>query len=429
MSEPFVHLHNHGMASLLDGFSTPEEMADRASSLEQPAIALTDHGTMAGALKFQEACDEKGIKPLIGIEGYFCEDIDRREKDDQIYHIGLIARTQEGLKKLFKLSDIGWNRGFYKKPRLDFKVFEEVCPGKDNDIIVLSGCLDGLLSHHIRRDEVDIARDNNDKLASKFNNYFIEIQPWNPPELNHALLDIAGVGGLPVVATADSHYSYPEDKEAEEVNLMIQQYGVMKDSEKNRVSTTFMESRRKNSVMDKLDFLYPNRRLRFDKIDNHIMALGDLEDKMEEQGIKGPDIYTNTVDIASMCDARLEIGQNYFPAFNKRIKSDKYLRELATDRLEELALSKDSRYVERLEEELEVITRLGFEDYMLVIWDIVNYAHNQDIMTTPGRGSVGGSLLAYVLGITSIDPIKHGLLFFRFLNLELEYDPKFTVIK
>jgi DNA polymerase-3 subunit alpha len=404
------------MGSLLDGFPTPEEIVDRAIAIGHDSIAVTDHGSMAASLQFYLAAKKKGIKPIVGVEGYFTLDRHSREKDARIHHMGLLAKNYEGYQNLCQISDIAWNQGFYKKPRFDIEVLNAHSKG----IIALSGCMDGVVSWHLRNGDTDSAVEWHMILKDLFkDDYFIEIQPWNPDGLNKELIELAEHTGVKIVATADSHYCTQEDSLAEEVALLINQQGEMKVREKEDVKGQFEESRtRFTNPMARINFLYPNRRLRFDGINNYIMTRRNLELRMLDAGYDIPEAYDNTLEVAERIDDwELPLQQDYLPKFVRNVNSDDYLTDLAFDKLRDRKLD-SPEYVDRLAEELDVIKKLGFADYMLIIWDACNWAKNNDIMTGPGRGSVGGSLLAYVLGITRVDPMKHGLLFWRFLNVD-----------
>jgi DNA polymerase-3 subunit alpha len=421
----FVHLHVHTMGSLLDGFATPEEVAARANTLEQPAVAITDHGSLACTVKFYEECRKNGVKPIIGVEAYLADDMSSRNKEDAIYHIGFLAKNNEGLQKLFRISEAAWNIGFYKKPRVDLDFLSSLSSGKESDLVALTGCVDGILSRSLAGDTPYTPQDVIEKL-SLFEHLFVEVQPWNPPELNEALLAVADSNGLQVVVTADAHYADKDDKVAAEVGLLLSQVSSFKDSDRERAMGLFTESRRYD-LMERINFLWPNRRLRFDKYDNYLLSRTEIEKFMVGMGIDRTDIYDNTVAIADLCDVELALGGNNLPRFSKMTDSAEFLKEVAWERFEKLGLGEE--YVSRLEDELDIVIKSGFADYFLIIWDMVHASKTNGIMVGPGRGSVGGSLLAYVLGITEVDPIKFNLIFWRFLNLEIQYDPKFREIK
>jgi DNA polymerase-3 subunit alpha len=411
------------MGSLLDGFSTPQEAVDRAVSINHSAIAITDHGTLSATLQFHNYAKDKGIKPIIGIEAYICEDINQKEKTSQNFHVVLLAQNQIGLKNLYVMSDIGWNQGFYRRPRIDPSVLNDYNEG----IVCLSACMNGFVAQAILDGNKSEAVRRNEIYKDIFGDrYFVELQPWNDPELNKGLIEIAGE--IPMVVTTDAHYAEQENKLAEEVSLIIAQSSSFGQKHKKILQEKFKESRNISNDLNRINYLHPDRKLRYDHIDNYLMTRKNLEFRMKEQGIDRSDIYDNTVDIAETCNVNIEIGKDYFPAFSKKFDSFDYLKDLAFDNLSQMGLD-NPEYINRLEEELGVIRVLNFSDYILVIWDMVHYAHSKNILVGPGRGSVGGSLLAYILGITKIDPIKHDLLFWRFLNVDIEYNPGFAEIK
>lgn len=423
MGDAFVHLHNHSMASLLDGFSTPHEIASRAAELGQSAIAITDHGSMAATIMFYEACRDNNIKPLFGVEAYITPDIGIRDKDAKIYHGVFIARNIRGLTKLFKLSEIAWTSGFYKKPRLDVKTLRDVCGDSEEDIIWLTGCIDGVLSHSLRGDSVAAAI--RDEMLSVFKYRFAEIQPWNDKGLNDSICEFAESRGLDVVATSDAHYPSPAEKAAAEVALLLSQFSVMKKSERD-VAEARSKRLHSSDILKKIDELWPHRRLSFSSYQNHISSRAEMSRLMGGYDFA----LDNTIMVSELCDdISLDVNQtSRIPRFDRRHDSAGLLKEIATEGLQRLGLDNDERYVKRLEEELLVVTRLGFADYFLIIWDMVHVCRASGIMVGPGRGSVGGSLLAYCLGITEIDPVRFNLTFWRFLNVDFEYDPKFSVI-
>lgn len=423
--DDFVHLHVHSMGSLLDGLPTPAEIIERVKELDQPAVALTDHGSMAAMLQFGKAAKANGVKPLFGVEGYLTDDLDVKDKESATYHIGLIAKTDEGLKNLYKLTDIAWNRGFYKKPRIDLDTLNAYREG----VIALSGCMNGCISDNLLNGKVEEAVQWHKDLTQAVDDVYIEIQPWNPPGLNEDLIEL-NKDAAPVVVTADTHYCKQEDKFAEEVALLIQTVTQMKLTDRQRVYGNFAESRKISNEFDRLDYLHPDRSMSFKDIDNYIMSRRNLENKFPEgTGYVDGSYYSNTVALANSVMVEVPESADFFPTFSSSVQSDDYLREISFEGLEQLKLAGKPEYVERLEEELEIIKRLKFSDYMLVVWDIVAWAKAQGIMVGPGRGSVGGSLLAYTLGITEVDPLKYGLLFWRFLNISVAYEPRFEVIE
>lgn len=414
LKNDFVSLHTHSHGSLLDGFPLPSEIVARVAALDQSAVAITDHGSMATIIDFYEAANTQGVKPIAGVEAYLAADRFSKEKTDEIYHLGVLAKNNNGLNNLYHLSRMAWVEGFYKKPRIDL---EGLSLYKD-DLIVLSGCQNSIVGQYFLKGDIIGARFYNAQFLDIFKqNYYIEVQPWNPKELNDFLIDLADSKGIPLVVTLDSHTCLPEEKAVEEVNLLIQTSKGLKKSEKEIVSEKALLPH-SSKLLDFINYLYPDRKLRFDGINNHLMGREELKGYMATQDITREDIYDNTVAIAEECSFSLEFGKNYLPKYHKRLNSFEYLKALAYEGLAEKGLTGNEVYVKQLEEELNVIKTLKFEDYFLIIWDIVNFANNNGIMTGPGRGSVAGSLLAYLLKITKVDPIKHKLLFFRFLKLD-----------
>lgn len=662
MPNDFVHTHIHSMGSLLDGFPSPEEIVERAVELGHDAIAVTDHGSLATSLQFLKAAKKHDIKPIIGMEGYLSEAVERREKGDKIYHMGLLAMNYVGYQNLCRLSNFAWNQGFYKKPRFGLTELKKYSDG----LIALSGCMDGIVSWYLRQGQYDDALHFHKWLQQTFEDrYFVEIQPWNPEGLNKDLIELANETGVKIVATADAHYCFDayhrvlttdmrwvpaielskgqkvlafdeerigptgrryreaeiediyfeeaevyevgmsngdviavtadhrwlvceangrnwswkttmdlvpgktktsriinptevdesrragwlagfldgegtiskknrlsfaqnpgptlsyalecldffkikytvcdnavdsdakrviikgrlsdafeilsrirperlisnlnfsrpqiignnhdiitivgvakateqkpiaviktststlfvegyqmhncsqEDILAEEVSLCLSQTTEMKVRERKEINEQFSASRSLTNPMARINFLYPDRKLRFDRINNYIMSKRNLETRMMEAGYDVPEAYSNTLELSAMVD-RYDIPtqQNYLPRFLKGVDSDFYLRDLAFDKLADKGFNDNEQYVDRLEEELKVITSLKFSDYILMVWDACNWATSNGILLGPGRGSVGGSLLAYVLGITRIDPIVHDLLFWRFLSMD-----------
>lgn len=415
--DDFTGLHNHSMGSLLDGLPTPEEIVERAKRLGHSSVAITDHGSMSTAVMFYQAAQKAGIKPILGVEGYLTAGgLDVKEPTDKIYHIGLLAKNEAGYRNLCKLSNIGWNKGFYKRPRLNLDALTEHSEG----IIVLSGCMQGVISQALINLDTDVAISWAKSFTEIFKeDFYVEVQPWNEPGLNDALMKVADTLGIELVATTDSHFCSLEDAVPEEVALMINQTGEMKKREREGAGSKFQESRTILSVMDKINYLYPERKLRFDKIKNYMMGRDELKKRFLEVGIDRDDIYDNTLKVAEKVTTwDLTRPMSYLPEFDKHYDSHEYLTELAFDKLEEVGLLASDEYADRLEEELHVIGTLNFSNYMLIVWDVCNWARSNNIIVGPGRGSVGGSLLAFVLGITRIDPIKHNLLFWRFLALD-----------
>ena len=413
----YVGLHVHTHYSLFDGIATPEEYVDRAVELGMPAIAITDHGTLSGHRELHRIAKAKGIKPILGVEGYMCQDRfdtrDKSERDgdlDLIYnHIVLLAKNQIGLENLNKISEISWTEGFFKKPRFDFEVLEKYSEG----IIVTSACPSSVLVKALENDEFAVAKKYIEWFKRVFNNdYYIEVMPHNPPEINKQLIQLADEFSVEVVVTPDCHHSCADQKEIQEFKLLLNTH-VKIDKEH-----TYEKSKKKENMMERLDYLYgEDRQITFNKFDIHLLSYEEMKRAMEAQGIDRPDIYANTLKIAEKVgDYGIQEGLDLLPVQYKH--PDKELKELALEGLKERGHEGDKVYLDRLDEELKVIKDKKFGPYFLVVRNMITWAKKEGIMVGPGRGSAAGSLLCYVLRITDIDPIKHNLLFFRFINPE-----------
>lgn len=406
----FVHLHCHSEYSLLDGMSTPNDIAKIASTNGQFAAAITDHGTMGGVLKFQDACEKTGVRPLFGIEAYFVPSIssDSNTKYER-YHLILLAKNNSGLEKLFKASQIGWTKNFYYKPRLDFELLADLV---DDDVIALSGCMGGVISKAIEAKEYGKAEMYARQFKKIFgNDFYFEVQAWNPKHLNDHLIDLAQTVDCKVVATADCHYPQHHDREHEEVLLMVSQYPSLNSGDL-RIARENMNVT--GDLIERLDHMYPERFLTFRDINPYIAHADEITKWFADAGYHNLEYLENTVEVAEKCSAKIVKKRNLLPKYMKSLDSNDYLRDISVFEIDRRGLGEE--YLQRLNEELSVISRLGFSDYFLIVWDLVKWADRNNIGRGPGRGSVGGSLLAYLLDISKVDPIKYGLLFSRFLN-------------
>jgi DNA polymerase-3 subunit alpha len=412
----YVGLHVHTHYSLFDGIATPEEYIDRAVELGMTAIAITDHGTLSGHRELHRIAKAKGIKPILGVEGYMCQDRfdirDKSERDgdlDLVYnHIVLLAKNKIGLENLNKINEIAWTEGYFKKPRFDFEILEKYSEG----IIVTSACPSSVLVKALENNEFAIAKKHIEWFKRVFNDdYYIEVMPHNEAEINKQLIQLADEFGVQVVVTPDCHHSSADQKEIQEFKLLLNTH-VKIDKEH-----TFEKSKKFDNMMDRLDYLYGHdRQITFNEFDIHLLSYEEMKSAMEAQGIDRPDIYSNTLSIAEKVeDYGIQEGLDLLPVQYKH--PDKELKELALEGLKLRGVD-TQEYLDRLEEELKVIKDKKFGPYFLVVRNMISWAKKEGIMVGPGRGSAAGSLLCYALGITDIDPIKHGLLFFRFINPE-----------
>jgi DNA polymerase-3 subunit alpha len=414
----YVGLHVHTHYSLFDGIATPQEYVDRAVSLGMSALAITDHGSLSGHREMYRAAKEQGIKPILGVEGYITEDrFDHRDKDertgplDLVYnHIILLAKNKKGLENLNKLNEIAWTEGFYKKPRIDYEVLEKYKEG----IIVSSACPSGVLAKAIEAGELAVAKKHIEWFKNVFgDDYYIEMMPHTAAEINKVLVELADEFGVKMIATPDCHHADTSQKEVQELKLILNTY-----SNKVQKDATYEKSKKHDNLMDRLDYLYgADRQMSFNKFDIHLLSHDEIKAAMEAQGIDRPDMYSNTLEVAEKIeDYDIKDGLNLLPVQYQ--DPDGELKTLALEGLKERGLEGNQEYLDRLEEELKVIKDKSFGPYFLVVRNMINWAKKEGIMVGPGRGSSAGSLLCYSLGITDIDPIPHGLLFFRFINPE-----------
>ncbi|MET0585827.1 MAG: DNA polymerase III subunit alpha [Candidatus Binatia bacterium] len=404
----FVHLHCHSEYSLLDGANKIDKLFARIKKLKQPAVAMTDHGNMFGAVEFYREAMSNGIKPIIGCEIYVAptsrferKGVDKGPKEYN-NHLILLAKNREGYRNLCKLVSLGYIEGFYYKPRIDKEILREFNGG----LIALSACLQGEVSQALSGGQFEKAKFAAETYASIFGDrYYIEIQDNKLAEqekVNRLLVDLAKDLSIPVVATNDCHYGEREDYHAHDVLLCVQTGKTINDDNRLKLET---------------DELY----------------LKSAEEM--HQGFEYcPGAVERTLEIADRCNVELEFGKYHFPNFTppKEISLDDYLDELAhkglNERLEGVTDPEVIKnYCERLDYELGVIKSMQFPGYFLVVADFINYAKQNGIPVGPGRGSSAGSLVAYALRITDLDPIRHVLLFERFLNPERRSMPDIDV--
>ena len=413
----YIGLHVHTHYSLFDGIATPQEYVDRAAELGMTALAITDHGSLSGHREMHRAALEKGIKPILGVEGYITEDrFDQRDRDsregplDLVYnHIVLLAKNQKGLENLNKLNEIAWTEGYYKKPRIDYEVLAKYKEG----IIVTSGCLSGTIAKAIEAGELGEAKRQIEWHKETFgDDYYIEVMPHNPAEMNHQLLALADEFNIKAVVTPDCHHAHTGQKEIQELKLILNTY-----SNKIQKDATYEKSKKHDNLKDRLNYLYGERDISFDNFDIHLLSDEEMRTQMGAQGIDREDIYQHSNEIADKVEEyRIQDHLDLLPAQYQN--PDQELATLAVEGLKQRGVYKTEGYIDRLEEELEVISNKSFAPYFLVVRNMINWAKKQGIVVGPGRGSAAGSLLCYALGITDVDPIEHGLLFFRFINPE-----------
>lgn len=410
-----VHLHVHSHYSLMDGLSSPAELLEAAKDLGQTALAVTDHGTLSSHRDMQKSARESGLKPILGVEAYISEtdrfdkrDIKSRDDNTQVFnHIILLAKSQEGLQNLQKLSELAWNEGFYRKPRIDFEVLSDYGDG----LVVLSGCLNGLISKAIQRGDEEKARTMLKWFKNRFSDdFYMEVQPHNPPEINHQLLNLADEYKIKPVTTSDCHFAREDQRAVEEALLILSTKPNMnKDA-------SYTSGKAIKDVFERLNHLYPERPISFEGWDLFIQSRLDIDSWYKKSGIDRTDIYESTLEIADKV-GDYEYYENLSLLPRPKKNSNTQLRELCEKSMQERGIT-DQTYIDRLNEELSVIEDKDFASYFLVVADMIQYAKGNDILVGPGRGSAAGSLTCYLLGITEVDPIEYDLLFFRFINPE-----------
>ena len=397
-SHGFTHLHVHTEYSLLDGLCKIPSLLERAKADGQKALAITDHGVMYGAVHFYNYAKEKGIKPIIGVETYIAThshlDKQPRMGADQ-FHLLLLAKNYTGYKNLMKLVSVAHLEGFSYKPRIDFDLLKQYHEG----IIVTSGCLQSEFSQLIMENKRDEAVEKLKKYANLFgDDFFLEIQAHpkikQVEEMRKEMAKISRELGLPLVATNDVHYVNPDDAEAQDALLAVQMRKILSD--KNRLSM----------------YSSPDFYLRTQK-------------EMEQLFIEYPDAIANTAKIAERCNVEIPIGNWILPDFPlpKNETYESLLKKMSHEGLKKRFKEVTPDIEKRLDYELNIITKKGFSTYFLIVQDFVNWAKNQGIYVGPGRGSAAGSLTAYSLNITNMNPLQHGLPFERFMNPERPTPP------
>ena len=398
----FVHLHIHSEYSLLDGMCRIKDLPKRAKELGMKAIALTDHGVMFGAVGFFKECQKEGIKPIIGCEVYVAPRSRFQKEpgiDDKYYHLILLAKNKEGYQNLIKLVSLSYTEGYYYKPRIDHEILKKYKDG----LICLSACLAGEVNRAIMNKDIEKAKEAALWHKSVFGeDYYLEIQNNGLAEqvvANQNLIALSKELDIPLVATNDAHYLKQEDSYNHEILLCIQTGKKMTDED----------------------------RMRFETNEFYVKSKEEMADYFSNV----PEAIENTVKIADKCNFEFEFGVTKLPNYDvpDEFKThEEYFRKLCNEGIKERYGENPGKEVlDRLEYETKIIEKMGYVDYYLIVWDYINYAKSVGIPVGPGRGSGAGSIAAYAIGITDIDPLKYNLLFERFLNPERISMPDFDV--
>ena len=395
----FVHLHVHSEYSLLDGCCRISGMMDRVKELGQDAIALTDHGVMYGCIDFYKAAKAAGIKPIIGCEVY----VTRRLMSDRVhgidndpYHLVLLCQNRKGYENLCMLVSEAFMHGFYGKPRVDLPLLRKHHEG----LIALSACLAGGVQQYLLEEQYEEAKDYALKMAAIFgpDNFYLELQDHGIPEqrsVNQGLLRMARETGLPLTVSNDAHYLRKEDAATQDVLLCVQTGKTVDDTNRMKFQTDefYLKSE------EELRQLFPN---------------------CEEA-------FANTEKIADRCNLEFVFNEYHLPSFPvpEGYTNQEYFRKLCMDGFRERYSNPPQSYLDRLEYEIGVISRMGYVNYYLIVWDFIRYAKEAGIPVGPGRGSGAASIVAYCMHITVVDPMKYALIFERFLNPERVSMPVF----
>ena len=395
----FVHLHVHTEYSLLDGACRINKMMDRVKEMGQSAVAITDHGVMYGCIDFYKAAKAAGIKPIIGCEVYVCprKMSDRVHGiDNEAYHLVLLCENMKGYENLCQIVSQAYTNGFYGKPRADLELLEKYHEG----LIALSACLAGAVPQRLLENDYEGAKSYALELSRIFGegNFFLEMQDHGIEEqrpVNQGIQRIARETGLPLVITNDAHYIRKEDAAMQDVLLCVQTGKTVDDENRMRFETEEFYLKSEEELLS----LFPGQQEALD----------------------------NTAKIAERCNVEFIFNQYHLPSFPvpEGYTSESYFRKLCYDGFAERYPEAPEEYLERLEYEIGVISRMGYVNYYLIVWDFIRYAKESGIPVGPGRGSGAASIVAYCMHITEVDPMKYALIFERFLNPERVSMPDF----
>ena len=395
----FVHLHVHTEFSLLDGACRIDRLMDRVKELGQSAVAITDHGVMYGCIDFYKAAKAAGVKPIIGCEVY----VARRTMADRVhgidndpYHLVLLCENRKGYENLCLMVSEAFIHGFYGKPRVDLELLEKYHEG----LIATSACLAGGVAQYLMDEDYESAKKYALRMSDIFgpDHFYLELQDHGIDEqraVNQGVMRLARETGLPMVVTNDCHYLRKEDAEMQDVLLCIQTGKTVDDPNRMR----FSEEEFYLKSEDELRSLFPNC----------------------------DEAFANTVKIAEMCNVEFVFNQYHLPSFPvpEGYTNEEYFRKLCMDGFRERYENPPEEYLQRLEYEIGVISRMGYVNYYLIVWDFIRYAKESGIPVGPGRGSGAASIVAYCMHITEVDPMKYALIFERFLNPERVSMPDF----
>ena len=393
----FVHLHVHTEYSLLDGAARIKKLAKVCKEYGMPAVAITDHGNMYGAVAFFDACEDNGIKAIFGCEFYCCDDLTVKQGKTKLNHLILLAKNEVGYHNLCKLNTIAFEKGYYYKPRIDLKALKEHSEG----LICLSACVAGEVPQLILQRRFDEA----EQLVLWFkevfkDDYYLELQNHGLEEqliINEKLREFSKKHGIKTVATNDVHYIYRDDAEMQDVLMCVAMQKTLDDPDRMK---------------------FPNDEFYF-----------KTAEEMEQAFPNDPEAIETTLEIADKCNFKLTYGHYMYPKYTPVTGQQPidYFKDLIEAGLKKKYKQETPEIRERINYEVETISRLGYVEYYLIVWDYINAARQKGISVGPGRGSGVGSIVAYLMGITDVDPIRYGLFFERFLNPERVSAPDFDI--
>lgn len=393
----FVHLHVHTEYSLLDGAARIKKLAKVCKEYGMPAVAITDHGNMYGAVAFFDACEDNGIKAIFGCEFYCCDDLSVKQGKTKLNHLILLAKNEVGYHNLCKLNTIAFEKGYYYKPRIDLKALKEHSEG----LICLSACVAGEVPQLILQRRFDEA----EQLVLWFkevfkDDYYLELQNHGLEEqliINEKLREFSKKHGIKTVATNDVHYIYRDDAEMQDVLMCVAMQKTLDDPDRMK---------------------FPNDEFYF-----------KTAEEMEQAFPNDPEAIETTLEIADKCNFKLTYGHYMYPKYTPVTGQQPidYFKDLIEAGLKKKYKQETPEIRERINYEVETISRLGYVEYYLIVWDYINAARQKGISVGPGRGSGVGSIVAYLMGITDVDPIRYGLFFERFLNPERVSAPDFDI--
>lgn len=393
----FVHLHVHTEYSLLDGAARIKKLAKVCKEYGMPAVAITDHGNMYGAVAFFDACEDNGIKAIFGCEFYCCDDLTVKQGKTKLNHLILLAKNEVGYHNLCKLNTIAFEKGYYYKPRIDLKTLKEHSEG----LICLSACVAGEVPQLILQRRFDEA----EQLVLWFkevfkDDYYLELQNHGLEEqliINEKLREFSKKHGIKTVATNDVHYIYRDDAEMQDVLMCVAMQKTLDDPDRMK---------------------FPNDEFYF-----------KTAEEMEQAFPNDPEAIETTLEIADKCNFKLTYGHYMYPKYTPVTGQQPidYFKDLIEAGLKKKYKQETPEIRERINYEVETISRLGYVEYYLIVWDYINAARQKGISVGPGRGSGVGSIVAYLMGITDVDPIRYGLFFERFLNPERVSAPDFDI--